>query len=156
MNVLVTGGAGHVAKDLARAGYLPVVLDNLITGHRYVVRWGPLVHGDLNNEGVLRALFQRYRIDVVIHFAASTHVGDSMCNPTAYFRNNTLNTLNLLDAMCEAAVNKIVFSSTCATYGVARQIPIPEDHVQRPVNPYGESKLMAERTLQWYDQEGYQ
>jgi UDP-arabinose 4-epimerase len=156
MNVLVTGGAGyvgsHVCKALSRAGCQPVTLDNLTTGHEWAVRWGPLIHGGLENKRLLHAVFRRHRIDVVIHFAACAYVGESMRNPALYFQNNTVNTLNLLDVMREEGASKIVFSSTCATYGEPEQIPISEHHVQRPVNPYGESKLMIERILHWYGQ----
>jgi UDP-arabinose 4-epimerase len=154
MNVLVTGGAGyigsHTAKALAGAGYHPVVADDLRTGHREVVKWGPLVEVDIaENEG-LRRLFRDYRIDAVIHFAASAYVGESMQEPSLYFHNNVLSTLTLLDVMREHGVDKIVFSSSCATYGNPTHIPIEENHLQRPVSPYGESKLMCEKLLHWY------
>jgi UDP-arabinose 4-epimerase len=154
MQILVTGGAGyigsHTAKQLAQAGYEPVVLDNLLHGHRWAVRWGPLVEMDLSDRTGLEAVFQKYRIGAVIHFAALTDVGESMHDPASYFRNNMVNTLNLLDAMHAAGAGRIVFSSTCATYGDPQQMPMTEDHPQRPVNPYGESKLMVERLLAWY------
>jgi UDP-glucose-4-epimerase GalE len=154
VNVLVTGGAGYIgsqtAKALSRAGYQPVVVDNLTTGHRWAVRWGPLVQADLEDKDSLRAVFRSYQIQAVIHFAACAYVGESMHSPALYFRNNTVNTLNLLDVMLEQQVNTIVFSSTCAIYGEPQQIPIPEEHIQRPISPYGESKLMVERILQWY------
>ena len=154
MQILVTGGAGyigsHTAKQLALAGHDPVVLDNLLHGHRWAVRWGPLVEMDLSDRTGLEAVFQKYRIGAVIHFAALTDVGESMHEPAVYFRNNMVNTLNLLDAMRAAGVGRIVFSSTCATYGDPQQMPMTEDHPQRPVNPYGESKLMVERLLAWY------
>jgi UDP-arabinose 4-epimerase len=156
MQILITGGAGyigsHTAKRLAQAGYEPVVLDNLCHGHRWAVRWGPFVEMDLSNRERLRHVFADYRIAAVIHFAAFAYVGESMRAPAEYFRNNVVNTLNLLDAMRESGVGRIVFSSTCATYGEPREVPIPEDHPQQPVNPYGESKLMVERLLQWYGQ----
>jgi UDP-arabinose 4-epimerase len=156
MQILITGGAGyigsHTAKRLAQAGYEPVVLDNLRHGHRWAVRWGPFVEIDLSDREGLQQVFQRYRIAAVIHFAAFAYVGESMRAPSEYFRNNVVNTLNLLDAMRENGVSRIVFSSTCATYGEPQQVPIPEDHPQRPVNPYGESKLMVERLLEWYGQ----
>jgi UDP-arabinose 4-epimerase len=156
MQILITGGAGyigsHTAKRLAQAGYEPVVLDNLRHGHCWAVRWGPLVEMDLSDRAGLAQVFQNYRIAAVIHFAAFAYVGESMREPAEYFRNNVVNTLNLLDAMRESGVGRIVFSSTCATYGAPQQIPIPEDHPQRPVNPYGESKLIVERLLAWYGQ----
>ncbi len=154
MQVLVTGGAGyigsHSAKELARAGYEPVVLDNLRHGHDWAVRWGPLIQMDLGDATGLRNVFRDYRIGAVIHFAAYAYVGESMRMPAEYFRNNVVNTVNLLDAMRSAGVNRIVFSSTCATYGNPQRIPMAEDHPQQPVNPYGESKLMVERLLKWY------
>jgi len=154
MHVLITGGAGyigsHTAKALAKAGLYPVVVDNLQRGHRGSVQWGPLIEADIADREVMRKVFQRYPIEAVVHFAAFAYVGESMRTPDLYFRNNVVNTLNLLDAMRDEGVGKIVFSSSCATYGYPRQIPIPEDHVQHPVNPYGESKLMVERLLHWY------
>jgi UDP-arabinose 4-epimerase len=156
MQILITGGAGyigsHTAKQLAQAGYEPIVLDNLRHGHRWAVRWGPLVEMDLGDREGLAQLFRNYRIGAVIHFAAFAYVGESMREPAEYFRNNVVNTLNLLDAMRASSVGRIVFSSTCATYGEPQQVPIPENHPQRPVNPYGESKLMVERLLEWYGQ----
>ncbi|MBV8731705.1 MAG: UDP-glucose 4-epimerase GalE [Acidobacteriia bacterium] len=156
MQILISGGAGyigsHTAKRLAQAGYEPIVLDNLRYGHRWAVRWGPFVEMDLSDREGLAQVFNEYRIEAVIHFAAFAYVGESMREPAAYFRNNVVNTLNLLDAMRERGVGRIVFSSTCATYGEPREIPIPENHPQHPVNPYGESKLMVERLLAWYGQ----
>lgn len=151
--VLVTGGAGyigsHACKALARAGYDPVVLDNLVYGHRDAVRWGPLVEGDLADRGLLRDIFDRFGIASVMHFAAFAYVGESMAKPELYFRNNVVNSLGLLETMREAGIGRIVFSSSCATYGVPDRVPIREDMPQRPVNPYGESKLMVERILHW-------
>jgi UDP-glucose-4-epimerase GalE len=154
VHVLVTGGAGyigsHTAKTLAQAGMQPVVLDNLQRGHREAVKWGPLVEADIGDQSALDSVFTQYPIDAVFHFAAFAYVGESMRAPELYFRNNLVNTLNLLDTMRARNVRKIVFSSTCATYGNPLQIPITEDHIQQPVNPYGESKLMVERLLHWY------
>ncbi len=151
--VLVTGGAGyigsHAAKALARAGYVPVVLDNLVYGHRAAVRWGALVEGDVGDRTLMAETLRRYEIGAVMHFAAFAYVGESMTRPERYFHNNLVNTLSLLGAMREAGVRRIVFSSTCATYGVPESVPIREDMAQRPVNPYGESKLMVERALHW-------
>jgi UDP-arabinose 4-epimerase len=154
MRVLVTGGAGyigsHTAKELARAGHEPVVLYNLKRGHRWAVRWGPLVEMDLGErEGVI-GLFRRERFDAVIHFAALAYVGESVLAPAEYFQNNVVNTIHLLDAMRESGVQRIVFSSSCATYGNPLATPIREEHPRQPVNPYGESKLMGERLLRWY------
>jgi UDP-arabinose 4-epimerase len=153
--VLVTGGAGyigsHACKALAAAGYTPVVFDNLIYGHRDAVRWGPFVEGDLAERALLAQTLRRFDIAGVLHFAAFGYVGESMTKPERYFGNNVVNTLGLLEAMREADVKRIVFSSSCATYGIPQTVPIREDTPQRPVNPYGESKLMVERMLHWYE-----
>ena len=152
--VLVTGGAGyigsHTAKVLAHRGFEHVVLDNLSTGHRWAVKWGNLVKGNLSDVALIREVLKEYRVEAVIHFAANAYVGESMRNPRKYFRNNVVNTLNLLGAMLDGGVKYIVFSSTCATYGLPRALPISENHPQCPVNPYGESKLFIERVLRWY------
>ena len=154
MRVLVTGGAGyigsHTAKLLATSGHVPVVFDDLSQGHDWAVKWGPIERGSLSDQERLREVLARHPVDAVIHFAANALVGESMSNPTKYFRNNTVGTLNLLDAMHAAGVDRIVFSSTCATYGNPVRVPIDEGHSQAPVNPYGESKLMVEKILRWY------
>ncbi len=154
MIVLITGGAGyigsHTAKFMARAGHTPVVLDNMTFGHEYAVKWGPLERGELSDTDFLSGVFKRHAIEAVVHFAANAFVGESMTNPRKYFRNNTVNTLNLLDAMVDAGVKEIVFSSTCATYGDPIRMPLDETHPQHPVNPYGESKFFVERILHWY------
>ncbi len=154
-NILVTGGAGyigsHACKALAQAGYVPVTIDNLVYGHREMVKWGPFIEGDLANGELLRQVMRDHQIEAVMHFAAYAYVGESMEDPGKYFRNNVSNTINLLDAMVDCGVKHIVFSSTCATYGMPEHVPIDESHPQRPVNPYGESKLFIERALRWYD-----
>jgi UDP-glucose-4-epimerase GalE len=154
MSILVTGGAGyigsHTAKMLAESGQSPVVLDNFAYGHDWAVKWGPLERGDLGDADFIKGVFSRHSIDAVIHFAAFAYVGESMTHPRKYFQNNTVNTLNLLDAMIDRGVTAFVFSSTCATYGVPTHVPIDETHLQTPVNPYGESKLMVEKILRWY------
>jgi UDP-arabinose 4-epimerase len=154
MRILVTGGAGyigsHTAKHLAGAGHEPVVFDDLSQGHEWAVRWGPLERGSLNDPARLREVFAQHHLDAVVHFAANALVGESMSNPGKYFHTNTLGTFNLLEAMREAGVGTIVFSSTCATYGDPVRVPIDETHPQAPVNPYGESKLMVEKMLRWY------
>ena len=153
-NVFVTGGAGyigsHTCKALARAGYQPIVLDNLSTGHLWAVRWGPFKEGNIHDQLLVRSLIEKYKIKVMIHFAASAYVGESMHHPDKYFQNNVANTLRLVDAAHEAGLKKIVFSSTCATYGIPKRLPITEKHPQKPVNPYGESKLFVEKVLDWY------
>jgi UDP-glucose-4-epimerase GalE len=155
MRILVTGGAGyigsHTAKFLAQAGHQPVTFDDMSQGHEWAVKWGPLERGSLSDRSRIAEVFASRQIDAVVHFAASALVGESMTNPTKYFRNNTVGTLNLLEAMHNAGVETIVFSSTCATYGDPVSVPIDESHPQAPVNPYGESKLMVERMLRWYE-----
>ncbi len=154
MAVLITGGAGyigsHTAKLVAEAGYEAVVVDSLERGHRQAVRWGPLVEADLADREALARVFRRWPIEAVIHFAAYAEVGESMTRADLYFRNNLANTLNLLETMKEAGVGTIVFSSTCAIYGNPTRVPIPEDHAEAPVSPYGESKRMVEKALRWY------
>jgi len=154
-NILVTGGAGyigsHACKALAEADYTPITLDNLVYGHRWAVKWGPFIEGDLADGALLRRVLCDYKVEAVMHFAAYAYVGESMQDPGKYFRNNVTTTINLLDAMVDSRIHNIVFSSTCATYGMPQHIPINEDHPQRPVNPYGESKLFIERALHWYD-----
>ena len=154
MPILVVGGAGYIgsqtAKRAAAAGLEPVVLDNLVYGHRWAVKWGPFVEGDLADQALVRRVLEEHHIDAVVHFAAYAYVGESVTNPRKYFRNNLVNTLNLLDAMLDAGVRDIVFSSTCAVYGEPVRIPIAEDHPRNPVSPYGESKLAVEKALHWY------
>ncbi|NEO46936.1 UDP-glucose 4-epimerase GalE [Moorena sp. SIO3I6] len=152
--VLVTGGAGYIGSHavlaLLGAGYNVVVLDNLVYGHRDIVEdvlKVKLVVGDTNDRVLLDNLFSDYDISAVMHFAAYAYVGESVTDPAKYYRNNVTGTLTLLEAMVAASINKLVFSSTCATYGVPKTVPIPEDHPQNPINPYGASKLMVERIL---------
>ncbi|HEV8680826.1 MAG TPA: UDP-glucose 4-epimerase GalE [Stellaceae bacterium] len=153
-SILVTGGAGyvgsHACKALAAAGYLPVVYDNLSRGHREAVRWGPLVEGDLDDSARLAAAFHAHRIAAVMHFAAFAYVGESVADPETYYRNNVGGTLALLAAMRGAGVERIVFSSTCAVYGVPDALPIRETTAKAPLNPYGDTKLAIERALHWY------
>lgn len=150
-NVLVTGGAGyvgsHTCKALARHGYHPVALDNLSRGHASAVQWGPLVRADLGDSQALDESFALYKPIAVLHFAAFAYVGESVACPALYYRNNTFDTLTLLEAMQRHDVTCIVFSSTCATYGIPERVPICEQDRQQPVNPYGASKLMVERML---------
>jgi len=154
VRILVTGGAGyigsHTAKLLARSGFEPVVLDNLSTGHRWAVKWGPMIEGDLADGRLIREVIAAYKVRAVIHFAASAYVGESMKSPRKYFRNNVANALNLLESLIDMGVGYVVFSSTCSTYGIPRKVPISESHFQDPINPYGESKRMVERLLHWY------
>ena len=154
MSILIVGGAGYIgsqtAKLVAAAGLEPVVFDNLVYGHEWAVKWGPFVRGDLADRALLVDVMKRHRVEAVIHFAAYAYVGESVTNPRKYFGNNLAGSLSLLDAMLDAGVRDVVFSSTCATYGEPREVPIPEDHPQAPVNPYGESKLAVEKMLHWY------
>ena len=154
-SILVTGGAGyigsHTCKALALAGHTPVVLDNFSTGHRWAVRWGPLVEGDVADRALVRETLAAFAIDSVIHFAANASVGESIAHPFRYLHDNVAGSLAILEAMREAGARRIVFSSTCATYGIPARVPISEAEPQHPINPYGESKLFVERALRWYE-----
>lgn len=153
--ILVCGGAGyigsHINKMLNEQGYETVVFDNLVYGHREAVKWGELVVGDLADINALDDLFTKYNFDAVFHFAAYAYVGESVENPEKYYYNNVSNTLNLLQVMKKHVVNKIIFSSTCATYGEPESVPITEDMPQNPINPYGATKLMVERIFKDYN-----
>ncbi len=152
--VLVTGGAGyigsHACKALASAGYTPVAYDSLVYGHEAAVKWGPLERGDILDGARVSDVLAKYRPVAVMHFAAFTYVGESVTDPAKYYRNNVVGTLTVLDAMRALHINRLVFSSTCATYGTPDSVPICEDAPQRPINPYGASKLMVERVLADY------
>jgi UDP-glucose 4-epimerase len=152
--VLVTGGAGyigsHMVKLLSASGYDVVVLDNFSTGHRDAVRAGVVIEGDLRRPHDVGRVFGQHRINAVLHFAASCYVGESVQNPAKYYENNLLGTINLLEAMRAAGVIKLVFSSTCSTYGDPISVPMTEEHPQAPVNPYGATKLASERAMQDY------
>ncbi len=154
VSVLVSGGAGyigsHMVKLLIREGHQVTVFDNLSTGHRDTVKETDFVDGDLRLRSDAARAFEGRRIDVVMHFAASCYVGESMQDPAKYYANNVLGTLNLLDVMRVVGVERLVFSSTCGTYGDPIALPMNEDHPQQPVNPYGMSKLTAERAMADY------
>ncbi len=149
--VLVTGGAGyigaHACKALSRAGYTPIAYDNLVYGHRSAVKWGPLEEGDISDRRRLETVMREYKPGAIMHFAAYAYVGESVEKPSKYYCNNVAGTLMLLETMRSCGIDKMIFSSTCATYGMPEQIPIPEDHPQNPINPYGRSKLMVEWML---------
>lgn len=159
--ILVTGGAGYIGSHCVMAllekGLDVVVYDNLSTGHLETIKtlqeYGNLifVQGDLLDNSALNNLFQSYNVESVIHFAAFSQVGESVKNPAKYYRNNVVGTLNLLDAMVENDVKKIVFSSTAATYGEPKYIPIDENHPQNPINPYGQTKLIIEHIMDDYN-----
>lgn len=152
--VLVTGGAGyvgsHCCKAFARAGWRVVTYDNLARGWRDAVRWGPLIEGDVGDAVRLTRTLVDLQPDLVAHFAAHAYVGESVAQPALYYRNNSFGTMILLDAMRHAGCARILFSSTCATYGIPDRTPIDESHPQKPINPYGWSKLIIERMLEDY------
>lgn len=155
MAILVCGGAGyigsHVNKQLNKENYETIILDNLTYGHREAVKWGKFEYGDLKNIEDIERVFQKYQIEAVIHLAAYAYVGESVQEPEKYYYNNVVNTLNLLYVMKKYQCNKIIFSSTCATYGEPEKTPITEDMPQNPINPYGRSKLMVERIFKDYN-----
>jgi UDP-glucose 4-epimerase len=157
--ILVTGGAGYIGSHavlaLKQAGYEVVILDSLVYGHRDIaeqVLKVELIVGDTCDRALLDKVFATHNIAAVMHFAAFTYVGESVTNPTKYYHNNFVGTLTLLEAMLAASVKRFVFSSTCATYGLPRVIPIPEDHPQNPINSYGNTKLMVEQVLADFNQ----
>lgn len=153
-HILITGGAGyigsHTAKLLKSRGIEPVVYDNLSTGHRSSVRYGPLVQADILDTMLLTETILRYMPVAVIHFAASAYVGESVEDPAKYYRNNVCGTLSLLDACRETGLDKVIFSSSCATYGIPEKLPVSETAIQLPVSPYGQTKLTAEHMLADY------
>ncbi len=156
--ILVTGGGGyigsHTVKALQSSGYGVVILDNLVYGHRDLVEnvlGAELIEGDISDRALLDRLFSDYSIAAVIHFAAYAYVGESTANPAKYYANNVCGTLTLLEAMVSAGIDKLVFSSTCAIYGVPDTLPILETHPKSPVNPYGQTKLIVEQMLDDFD-----
>jgi UDP-glucose-4-epimerase GalE len=155
VNILVTGGAGyigsHTADAVKKSGHTAIIYDNLSAGHRWAVGSKTLIEADLADKLSIQRAIEQYRIEAVIHFAANAYVGESVADPRKYFQNNVVHTLNLLGVMLDLGVKYIVYSSTCATYGVPESLPISEEHPQRPVSPYGESKLFIERVLHWYE-----
>ncbi|CAN5436854.1 UDP-glucose 4-epimerase GalE [soil metagenome] len=153
--VLVTGGAGyvgsHCCKAFAAAGWTVVTFDDLSRGWRDAVKWGPLIEGSLLDRDAIGAALDRTKPDLVAHFAAFAYVGESVANPGLYYRNNSIGSLNLLDAMVARSAPALLFSSTCASYGIPDRLPIDELHPQAPINPYGQSKLIVEKMLQDYE-----
>jgi UDP-arabinose 4-epimerase len=152
--VLVAGGAGyigsHTCKLLAAAGIEPVAYDSLVTGHRSAVRWGPFVEGDILDTDHLTRTLRECKPDAVVHFAAFAYVGESVEEPAKYYWNNVVGSLSLLEACRRSGTMNVVFSSSCATYGVPDELPIKETTPQRPISPYGRSKLMVEQILEDY------
>ncbi|MEL6728951.1 MAG: UDP-glucose 4-epimerase GalE [Pseudomonadota bacterium] len=152
--MFVTGGAGyvgsHCCKAFSKAGWKVVVYDNLSRDWRDFVKWGPLIEGDILDRDALFSAMEKTKPDAVAHFAALAYVGESVEHPNIYYRSNVTGSINLLDAMLGVGVEKMVFSSTCATYGEPQYLPIDEAHPQNPINPYGRSKLMVERALKDY------
>jgi UDP-arabinose 4-epimerase len=150
-NILVTGGAGyigsHACKALAANGYTPITYDNLSRGNRWAVKWGPLEEANIADVARLSEVLQKYRPKALMHFAAYAYVGESVEQPSLYYNNNFCGTAALLRAALEYQSLPVVFSSTCATYGVPERTPISEDHPQNPINPYGRSKLFVEQLL---------
>lgn len=150
-SVIVTGGAGyigsHVCRELSKSGYQPVTIDDLSTGHKHNVIWGPLIVSDVQEENVVQETIDKYSPVGVIHLAGSAYVGESMEKPFKYFESNFTNTSKLLKFVMESGVNKFVFSSSCATYGIPESLPIQESDKQNPINPYGWSKLLVEQML---------
>ncbi len=148
-NVLVTGGAGyvgsHACKRLVAAGYTPITFDNLSSGHGQAVRWGPLEEGEIGDRARLEAVFVQYQPIAVMHFAGLIQVGESVAKPALYYRANVADTLTLLDVMLAHDVKRLVFSSSAAVYGNPQSVPIDEDSPKSPINPYGMTKLIAER-----------
>lgn len=151
VNILITGGAGyvgsHACKALAAKGYLPVTYDNLSRGNRWAVKWGPLEEGDIADAPRLRATIEKYKPAALMHFAAYAYVGESVEKPLLYYGNNVVGTAELLATALDFPPIPVVFSSTCASYGMPSRLPISESHPQSPVNPYGHSKMFVERML---------
>jgi UDP-glucose 4-epimerase len=152
--ILVTGGAGyigsHTVRALKAAGLQPVIFDNFSTGHRSFVKGTPCFEGDLCTASNVTDLFREFPIEGVVHFAGKALVSESTEQPEIYYQTNLLGGLNLLNAMKECSVKYLIFSSTCATYGVPQSVPIREDHPQHPINPYGETKLAFEHAMRWF------
>jgi UDP-glucose-4-epimerase GalE len=150
-NILVVGGAGyigsHMCKYLSRAGYKPIVLDNLVYGHLEAVKWGPLILGSMEDQDLLERVFSEYQIAAVMHFAAFIDVGESVRDPAMYYQNNVAATISLLQSMIKANIRNFIFSSSAAVYGEPVESPISETHPLNPINPYGRTKLMVEQIL---------
>jgi len=155
MKVLVCGGAGyigsHTVKSLLREGYEVVIFDNFSSGKEELIIGGEVIRGDLDDKEPIRQVFSTRKIEAVLHFASLIQVGESYLNPQRYYTHNLSTSLNLLEAMLEAGVKKVIFSSSAAVYGTPQEIPITESHPLNPINPYGHTKLFVERILQDYE-----
>lgn len=149
--ILIVGGAGyigsHINKELSKQGYETLVVDNLTTGKKELVKWGEFIEADLADKGKLLEIIGKYKIEAVMHFAASKAAGESVTDPAKYYRNNVVNTLNLLEAMKEMGVKHFIFSSSAAVYGVPQYMPIDEKHPLSPINPYGQTKYIIEKMM---------
>jgi len=156
MTIIITGGAGYIGSHTLRKLLLknikPIIIDDLSEGHEKALTGGDFVRGNIGDYDLLKTVFTKNRIDVVIHFAANCYVGESVLNPQKYFFNNVINSLNLLRAMLDCNVKKIIFSSSAAVYGEPQYVPIDENHPEGPVNPYGMTKYNFEKILEYYDQ----
>ena len=152
--ILVTGGAGyvggHTCKALRNAGYLPIVIDNLSTGHESFVKWGQLVQADISDADAVTQAIKTYDVSSVLHFASSAYVGESVTDPQRYYENNVAGALSLLRVMLEVGCPNLIFSSSCAVYGEPDKVPIRESAPKQPINPYGASKAMVERIIEDY------
>ena len=152
--VLVVGGAGyigsHTCKALRQAGFEPIVVDNLSEGHEWAVKFGPLERGDAGDTDFMTSVIKKYNPVGLIHFAANAYVGESVSNPRKYIQNNVVAMHNLLSVCIDEGVNNVIFSSSCATYGVPTEVPLDETHTQLPISPYGDTKLIGEKMLHWY------
>jgi len=153
--VIVTGGAGyigsHICKALDKSGYIPVTYDNLSEGYETAVKWGPLEVGDVQDRGRLSEVMEKYQPVAVMHFAAFISAGESVEDPGKYYRNNVTGSLRLIESVAQHGIKYFIFSSTAAIYGMPVEVPITESHLQKPINPYGHSKLMVEQILRDYD-----
>ena len=152
--VLVTGGAGyvgsHICKALYQEGFQPVVIDNLSRGFRSLVQYGPIIQGDISDASLLRNIYEKYRFHSVVHCAAFAYVGESVEKPELYYDNNVAQTIGFFNALSELNIANIIFSSSCATYGIPEETPIAPSCPQNPINPYGETKLVIEKLIQSY------
>jgi len=141
-----------MAKHLARHGYTPIVLDNLVYGHKEAAKFGPFFEGSMSDRDLLSRIFGEHTISAVMHFAAFCYVGESMTDPAKYYENNIVNTLALLEGMLEKQIDKFIFSSSCSIYGEPTEVPITEEHAKNPINPYGRTKLVVEQMLADFQQ----